>query len=188
MSDRILILDFGSQVTQLIARRLREAGVYCEIFPFNVETQRIRDFAPRGIVLSGGPASVTAADTPRAPDLVFELGVPLLGICYGQQALCAQLGGEVENADHHEFGRALLRITEDCPLFEGIWREGEDHQVWMSHGDRVIRLPEGFRVVATSEGAPFAAAVDDARRYYGLMFHPEVVHTPDGGRLLERFA
>lgn len=188
MSDRILILDFGSQVTQLIARRLREAGVYCEIFPFNVETQRIRDFAPRGIVLSGGPASVTAADTPRAPDLVFELGVPLLGICYGQQALCAQLGGEVENSDHHEFGRAMLRITEDCPLFEGIWREGEDHQVWMSHGDRVIRLPEGFRVVATSEGAPFAAAVDDARRYYGLMFHPEVVHTPDGGRLLERFA
>ena len=188
MSDRILILDFGSQVTQLIARRLREAGVYCEIFPFNVETQRIRDFAPRGIVLSGGPASVTAADTPRAPDLVFELGVPLLGICYGQQALCAQLGGEVENSDHHEFGRAMLRITEDCSLFEGIWREGEDHQVWMSHGDRVIRLPEGFRVVATSEGAPFAAAVDDARRYYGLMFHPEVVHTPDGGRLLERFA
>ena len=188
MSDRILILDFGSQVTQLIARRLREAGVYCEIFPFNVETQRIRDFGARGIVLSGGPASVTAADTPRAPDLVFELGVPLLGICYGQQALCAQLGGQVENSDHHEFGRALLRITEDCPLFEGIWAPGEDHQVWMSHGDRVIRLPEGFRVVATSEGAPFAAAVDDARRYYGLMFHPEVVHTPDGGRLLERFA
>ena len=188
MSDRILILDFGSQVTQLIARRLREAGVYCEIFPFNVETQRIRDFGARGIVLSGGPASVTAADTPRAPDLVFELGVPLLGICYGQQALCAQLGGQVENSEHHEFGRALLRITEDCPLFEGIWAPGEDHQVWMSHGDRVIRLPEGFRVVATSEGAPFAAAVDDARRYYGLMFHPEVVHTPDGGRLLERFA
>ena len=188
MSERILILDFGSQVTQLIARRLREAGVYCEIFPFNVETQRIRDFGPCGIVLSGGPASVTAADTPRAPDLVFDLGVPVLGICYGQQALCAQLGGEVENSEHHEFGRAMLRITEDCPLFEGIWRAGEDHQVWMSHGDRVIRLPEGFRVVATSEGAPFAAAVDDARRYYGLMFHPEVVHTPDGGRLLARFA
>ncbi|MDJ0947222.1 MAG: glutamine-hydrolyzing GMP synthase [Kiloniellales bacterium] len=188
MSDRILILDFGSQVTQLIARRLREAGVYCEIYPFNVETQRIRDFAPRGIVLSGGPASVTAADTPRAPALVFELGVPVLGICYGQQALCAQLGGQVENSEHHEFGRAMLRITEDCPLFEGIWRPGEDHQVWMSHGDRVIRLPEGFRVVATSEGAPFAVAVDDDRRYYGLMFHPEVVHTPDGGRLLERFA
>ncbi len=188
MSDRILILDFGSQVTQLIARRLREAGVYCEIFPFNVEIQRIRDFAPRGIVLSGGPASVTAADTPRAPELVFELGVPVLGICYGQLALCAQLGGQVENSDHHEFGRAMLRITEDCPLFEGIWRPGEDHQVWMSHGDRVIRLPEGFRVAATSEGAPFAVAVDDDRRYYGLMFHPEVVHTPDGGRLLERFA
>ncbi len=188
MSDRILILDFGSQVTQLIARRLREAGVYCEIFPFNVETQRIRDFAPRGIVLSGGPASVTAADTPRAPELVFELGVPVLGICYGQQALCAQLGGQVENSDHHEFGRAMLRITEDCPLFEGIWRPGEHHQVWMSHGDRVIRLPEGFRVAATSEGAPFAVAFDDDRRYYGLMFHPEVVHTPDGGRLLERFA
>ncbi len=188
MSDRILILDFGSQVTQLIARRLREAGVYCEIFPFNVEIQRIRDFAPRGIVLSGGPASVTAADTPRAPELVFELGVPILGICYGQQALCAQLGGQVENSDHHEFGRAMLRITEDCPLFEGIWRPGEDHQVWMSHGDRVSRLPPGFRVLGTSENAPFALVVDEERRFYGTMFHPEVVHTPDGGRLLANFA
>ena len=188
MSERILILDFGSQVTQLIARRLREAGVYCEIFPFNVDIQRIRDFDPCGIILSGGPASVTAADTPRAPGLVFDLGLPVLGICYGQQTLCAQLGGQVDSSDHHEFGRAQLQITEDCPLFEGIWARGESHQVWMSHGDRVIALPVGFRVVATSEGAPFAVAVDDERRYYGLMFHPEVVHTPDGGRLLQRFA
>ncbi len=136
----------------------------------------------------GVSAAVTEAGPPRAPGLVFDLGLPVLGICYGQQTLCAQLGGQVDSSEHHEFGRAQLQITEDCPLFEGIWAKGEDHQVWMSHGDRVIRLPEGFRVVATSEGAPFAVAVDDDRRYYGLMFHPEVVHTPDGGRLLERFA
>ena len=187
MTDRVLILDFGSQVTQLIARRVREAGVYCEIFPFNVDPARIAAFQPRAIVLSGGPASVAAAGTPRAPALVFELGVPLLGICYGQQTLCAQLGGEVEGSDHQEFGRAYVEIAEDCGLTDGLWRPGERHQVWMSHGDRVVRLPEGFRVIGTSEGAPFAMIADEARQIYGVQFHPEVVHTPDGARLLANF-
>ncbi len=187
MTDRVLILDFGSQVTQLIARRVREAGVYCEIFPFNVDPARIEAFAPGAVILSGGPASVVAAGTPRAPDLVFELGVPILGICYGQQTLCTQLGGEVEGSDHQEFGRAYLEITEDCGLTDGLWQRGERHQVWMSHGDRVVRLPEGFRVIGTSEGAPVAMIADDARRIYAVQFHPEVVHTPDGARLLANF-
>jgi GMP synthase (glutamine-hydrolysing) len=187
MTERILILDFGSQVTQLIARRLRESGVYCEILPFNVAPARIRDFGARGVILSGGPASVVGADSPRAPEVVFELGVPILGICYGQQTMTAQLGGEVETSDHHEFGRAYLEIVDDCALFEGLWQIGESHQVWMSHGDRVIRLAEGFHTVATSEGAPFAAVADETRRYYAVQFHPEVVHTPDGARLLANF-
>ena len=187
MSDRILILDFGSQVTQLIARRIREAGVYCEIHPFNVEPARIEAFGPKAIVFSGGPASVTAADTPRAPEIAFALGVPILAICYGQQTLCAQLGGAVQSSDHQEFGRAMLEVTETCKLTEGLWNPGERHQVWMSHGDRVVRLPEGFRVVGVSDGAPFALLADEARDYYGLMFHPEVVHTPDGGKLLANF-
>jgi len=188
MTDRILILDFGSQVTQLIARRLRESGVYCEILPFNADPERIRGFGAKGVVLSGGPASATAQDSPRAPELVFDLGVPILGICYGQQTMAAQLGGEVEGSDHQEFGRAFLDIREPCALFEGLWAPGERHQVWMSHGDRVVRLPEGFRVVATSEGAPFAAVADEARRFYGVQFHPEVMHTPDGARLIANFA
>jgi len=187
MTDRVLILDFGSQVTQLIARRLRESGVYCEILPFNVDAARIRDFAPQAIILSGGPASVTAADTPRAPQAVFEMGLPLLGICYGQQTLCEQLGGVVETGEHHEFGRAFVEVTEDCALTEELWRPGERHQVWMSHGDRVVRLPDGFRAVGVSEGAPFAMIADDARRFYGVQFHPEVMHTPDGARLLANF-
>jgi GMP synthase (glutamine-hydrolysing) len=187
MSDRVLILDFGSQVTQLIARRVRESGVYCEIFSFNSDEAQIRAFEPRAVILSGGPSSVIAADTPRAPAAVFDLGVPILGICYGQQALCAQLGGEVEASDHQEFGRAFLEVTDACGLTEGLWAEGERHQVWMSHGDRVVRLPEGFRVTGTSEGAPCAIIADDARRYYGVMFHPEVVHTPDGAKLLANF-
>ncbi|MFQ6017187.1 MAG: glutamine-hydrolyzing GMP synthase [Kiloniellaceae bacterium] len=187
MTERVLILDFGSQVTRLIARRVREAGVYCEIVPYHTGAAAVRRFKPRAIILSGGPASVTAADTPRAPEAVFELGVPLLGICYGQQAICAQLGGEVARSDHQEFGRAFVEVTDDCRLTEGVWRKGERHQVWMSHGDRVIRLPEGFRVVGTSEGAPFAMVADDARRIYGVQFHPEVVHTPDGAKLLSNF-
>ena len=187
MTDRVLILDFGSQVTQLIARRVREAGVYSEIHPFNVAEDKIRAFAPKAVILSGGPASVTLAEAPRAPEAVFALGVPVLGICYGQQTICAQLGGEVENAEHQEFGRAFVEVTSDSALAEGIWRQGERHQVWMSHGDRVVRLPEGFRVIGTSDGAPYAMIADEARRIYGVQFHPEVVHTPDGARLLSNF-
>ncbi|MEE8172558.1 MAG: GMP synthase (glutamine-hydrolyzing), partial [Alphaproteobacteria bacterium] len=156
MSERILILDFGSQVTQLIARRLREANVYCEIMPYDKGDAAVRAFAPRGIILSGGPSSVTIAGTPRAPQAVFDLGVPLLGICYGQLTLCAQLGGTVESSDHREFGRAMLDVTEDCALFDGVWNSGQREQVWMSHGDRVTDIPPGFRVAGTSEGAPFA--------------------------------
>lgn len=185
--DRVLVLDFGSQVTQLIARRVRESGVYCEIWPFTAEESRIRAFAPRAIILSGGPASVPEAGSPRAPDLVFELGVPVLGICYGQQTMCAQLGGEVAAGDHREFGRAHVDIQEDCALFRGAWARGGREQVWMSHGDRVVRLPPGFRAVATSEGAPFAVIADEGRRLYGVQFHPEVVHTPHGAALLRNF-
>ena len=187
MHDRILILDFGSQVTQLIARRVRECGVYCEILPFNVDEARIRAFAPKAIILSGGPASVTGSDTPRAPDVVFQMGLPLLGICYGCQTLCAQLGGEVARSDHREFGRAEVAVTDDCLLFEGVWQAGETHDVWMSHGDKIVKLPEGLRVVGTSAAAPFAMVADDARRVYGLLFHPEVVHTPMGAKLLRNF-
>ena len=185
--DRILILDFGSQVTQLIARRVREAGVYCEIWPYSADAGRIRAWEPRGIILSGGPASVLEGESPRAPEAVFEMGVPVLAICYGQQAMVAQLGGEVEGGHHREFGRAFVDVVEPCALFRGVWERGAREQVWMSHGDRVTRLPPGFRVVATSEGAPFAIIADENRRFYGLMFHPEVVHTPHGAQLLARF-
>jgi GMP synthase (glutamine-hydrolysing) len=186
--DRVLILDFGSQVTQLIARRLRESGVYCEIWPFNAAPARIAAFAPRAIILSGGPASVPEGDSPRAPQCVFEAGVPVLGICYGQMTMCAQLGGEVEQSDHREFGRAFVEVREPCALFQGVWSPGAREQVWMSHGDRVLRLPPGFRVVGVSEGAPFAAFADDSRRFYGVMFHPEVMHTPHGAQLLRNFS
>jgi GMP synthase (glutamine-hydrolysing) len=186
--DRILIIDFGSQVTQLIARRVRESGVYCEIHPFNlVSGNIIRAFGPKGVILSGGPASVTTTGTPRAPQELFSMGLPVLGICYGQQTMVEQLGGRVTTSDHREFGRAFLEVTEDCALFEGVWAAGERHQVWMSHGDRVDRLGPGFRVVATSEGAPFAAIADDRRHFYGVQFHPEVTHTPHGAALLRHF-
>ena len=189
MTDRILIVDFGSQVTQLIARRVREAGVYSEIQPYNkLDRAKIKAFGPKGIILGGGPASVTEAESPRAPDGVFDLGLPVLGICYGQQTMCAQLGGEVSGSDHREFGRAFVDIKDSCALFEGVWAPGDREQVWMSHGDRVNRIPAGFRVVGTSDGAPFAAIADDERRLYGVQFHPEVVHTPHGARLLANFA
>jgi GMP synthase (glutamine-hydrolysing) len=186
-ADTILIVDFGSQVTQLIARRVREAGVYSEIAPFGSALEAFERLRPRGVILSGGPASVTTADSPRAPEALFEAGVPMLGICYGQQLMAEQLGGKVVNGDHAEFGRAFVEISGECPLFDGLWAPGERHQVWMSHGDKVDRLPDGFRIVARSEGAPFAATVHDERRYYGVQFHPEVVHTPDGGKLLANF-
>ncbi len=187
MTDRILILDFGSQVTQLIARRVRESGVYSEIHPFDIGEAAIRDFGAKAIILSGGPASVAAEGTPSAPPVVFDLGLPVLGICYGEQTMVDILGGAVESSDHREFGRATLRVEAACRLFDGVWRPGETHQVWMSHGDRVISLPEGFRAVGTSEGAPFAAIADDERRFYGVQFHPEVVHTPSGAQLLANF-
>ncbi len=185
--ERVLILDFGSQVTQLIARRVREAGVYCEIWPFSADSSRIRAFAPRAIILSGGPASVTEGESPRAPEEVFLEGVPVLGICYGQQTMCAQLGGEVESGHRAEFGRAYVDVVEPCALFRGVWEKGAREQVWMSHGDRVTRLPSGFRAVAVSEGAPFAAIADDHRFLYGVQFHPEVAHTPHGAALLHCF-
>ncbi len=187
MTDRILIIDFGSQVTQLIARRVRESGVYCEIIPYNKVDAILDSFAPKAIILSGGPASVTGIGTPRAPQRVFELGVPVLGICYGQMTMCAQLGGEVEAADHREFGRAFVEIKKSSRLFDGIWKMGERYPVWMSHGDRVIKLPAGFEVFAASDNAPFAAAADEARGFYSFMFHPEVAHTPDGAKLLHNF-
>src|SRR6266699_924871 len=187
MTDKILILDFGSQVTQLIARRVRENGVYCEIHPYTASDDLIRAFAPRGIILSGGPASVTQATTPRAPDIVFRSGVPVLGICYGMQTVCAQLGGRVTLSDHQEFGRAFIDVTGDSRLFEGLWPKGAREQVWMSHGDKIDALPPGFRAVAASEGAPYAAIADDERRFYGVVFHPEVAHTPQGGKLLRNF-
>jgi GMP synthase (glutamine-hydrolysing) len=163
MTDRILILDFGSQVTQLIARRVRENGVYCEIHPYTIGEATVRDLAPRGIILSGGPASVTGGAAPRAPDIVFRLGVPVLGICYGMQTMCDELGGRVTLSEHQEFGRAFIDILDDCLLFEGLWPKGARRQVWMSHGDNVDALPAGFRVVARSEAAPFAAIADDSR-------------------------
>jgi len=187
MSDRILILDFGSQVTQLIARRVRESGVYCEIHPFTMAEDRISDFAPSGIVLSGGPASLTEAASPRAPEVVFRLGVPVLGICYGMQTMCSQLGGRVTLSEHQEFGRAFIDVLDECRLFEGLWPKGSREQVWMSHGDRVDALPSGFRAVASSEAVPYTAIADDSRRFYGVLFHPEVVHTPQGAQLLRNF-
>jgi GMP synthase (glutamine-hydrolysing) len=186
-AERILILDFGSQVTQLIARRLRESGVFCEIWPFDTDPGRIAAWRPRGIILSGSPCSVTDPDAPRAPAWVWQAGVPVLGICYGQQLMCAELGGEVQGSDHREFGRAVVEVTDDCALFHGVWPKGVREAVWMSHGDRVTRLPPGFRTVGVSAGAPFAAIADDERHFYGVQFHVEVAHTPHGAQLLRNF-
>jgi GMP synthase (glutamine-hydrolysing) len=189
-TDRILIIDFGSQVTQLIARRVRESGVYCEIYPFqNVTTQSIHAFDPKGVILSGGPASVHEMETPRAPEGLFtdDETLPVLGICYGEQTMVQQMGGQVTASDHQEFGRAMVEVINDCVLFQGVWSPGETHQVWMSHGDRVEVLPDGFRPVAQTENAPFAAIANDDRKFYAVQFHPEVVHTPDGAKLLANF-
>ncbi|MDE2017348.1 MAG: glutamine-hydrolyzing GMP synthase [Hyphomicrobiales bacterium] len=185
--DKLLIVDFGSQVTQLIARRVREAGVYCEIAPFQSAARAFGDMKPKAVVLSGGPASVLDAGSPRAPDAIFASGVPILAICYGQQTMATQLGGTVEGGHAREFGRAALDVRERCALFDGLWKPGDRPDVWMSHGDRVARLPPGFRVVATSQNAPFAVIADEAKRRYGTMFHPEVVHTPDGAALIANF-
>ena len=195
-TESILIVDFGSQVTQLIARRVREAGVYSEIAPFTQAAEAFARLQPKGVILSGSPAGVPEEGSPRAPQALFDSGLPILGICYGQQVMSHQLGGEVRPGHETgpddgfrggEFGRAFLTVTEPCTLFDGLWQVGERHQVWMSHGDKVTRFAEGFRIVATSDGAPFAVIADDARKYYGTQFHPEVVHTPDGGKLIANF-
>ncbi|QQP91806.1 glutamine-hydrolyzing GMP synthase [Skermanella rosea] len=186
-ADRVLILDFGSQVTQLIARRVRESGVYCEIHPFSMAPEKVREFDPKAIILSGSPAFISQENSPRPPQEVFEQKVPVLGICYGQHVMCAQLGGEVTGSEHREYGRAYVDVKEPCALFEGMWELGAREQVWMSHGDRVTRLPEGFRAVGQSDGAPFAVIADDDRHFYGVQFHPEVVHTPHGAQLLRNF-
>ena len=187
-TDCILIVDFGSQVTQLIARRVREAGVYSEIAPFNAADEAFERLQPKGIIFSGGPSSVMWDDSPRAPQHFFDRGLPILAICYGQQTMAHQLGGRVASSDNREFGRAFIDVVGESALFDGLWKVGESHQVWMSHGDRVEALPEGFKIVARSEGAPYAIATDEARRFYSMMFHPEVVHTPDGGKLIANFA
>ncbi len=187
MTDRVLILDFGAQYSQLIARRVREAGVYCEIKPGNIGAGEIAAFGARAIILSGGPASVTESESIVPDESVFTLGVPVLGICYGEQLMCSMLGGRVEPSEHREFGRAFVDVTADCAMFDGVWRTGAREQVWMSHGDRVIALPPGFRAVATTEGSPFAAIADDQRHFYGVQFHLEVVHTPHGAALIQNF-
>jgi GMP synthase (glutamine-hydrolysing) len=219
--DRILILDFGSQVTQLIARRVRESGVYCEIWPFtgpsnlschpdpgfspgegshelagdpssqapqdDILMKAIREFNPKGLIFSGGPLSVNDEGAPMVDSQIFEMDLPVFGICYGQQLLARQLGGEVVSHEHREFGKAWIDIIEDSDIFEGFWAKGGREQVWMSHGDRVVKLPPGFRTVAKSEGAPDCIMADDRRKFYGVQFHPEVVHTPHGAQLLKNF-
>ena len=184
--QRLLIIDFGAQYTQLIARRVREIGVYCEIHPFDVPDAFIRDFNPRGVILSGGPESVTFADTPRIPPCVFELGVPVLGICYGMQAMAEQLGGKVESSSVHEFGHAVIRLEQASEIIQGDI--GHEQPVWMSHGDKVVQLPEGFSASASTASAPVAAMEDAGRSLFGVQFHPEVTHTEGGGEMLRRFA
>ncbi len=191
-SHKILILDFGSQYTQLIARRIREIGVYCEIFSCESSAEEIKQFSPKGIILSGGPESVTSGETPRASHIVFKLGIPVLGICYGMQTMTEQMGGKVESSDHREFGYAQIRARGHSRLLADI----EDHtssegygllDVWMSHGDRVVVLPEGFKLIASSDGAPIAGIANEELAFYGLQFHPEVTHTKQGGRIVQRF-
>ena len=183
MEDKLLILDFGSQVTQLIARRVREAGVYAEIKPYYTKLEEIKTFNPKAIILSGGPGSTTVAESPRIPQEVFELGLPILGICYGEQLICAMLGGKTETSDHREFGRANIEIINNKGLFDGV----ESTEVWMSHGDRVTEIPQGFEVIAKSEGAPFAAIANEGRKIYGVQFHPEVTHTIEGAKIIANF-
>ncbi|PTM97457.1 glutamine-hydrolyzing GMP synthase [Mycoplana dimorpha] len=185
--DSVLIIDFGSQVTQLIGRRVREAGVYCEIIPFQSAEEAFHRMKPKAIIFSGGPASVLDHGSPRAPQVVFDSGLPILAICYGQQTLATQLGGRVEGGHAREFGRADVEVLKSSPLFEGVWEVGKKYPVWMSHGDRVTVAPEGFEVIGVSENAPFAVCVNEAKKYYTTMFHPEVVHTPDGAKLLSNF-
>jgi GMP synthase (glutamine-hydrolysing) len=191
-SDRILILDFGSQYTQLIARRVREAHVYCEIYPYDVEVEEIQSFSPKAIILSGGPESVTELNGIRAPQIVFEMNIPILGICYGMQTLAVQLGGKVKTSGLREFGHARVRARGHSQLLRDIQDEtnAQGHgllDVWMSHGDKVDALPEGFKIIASTDNAPIAGIADEERKIYGLQFHPEVTHTKQGQTILERF-
>ena len=186
-AQRLLILDFGSQYTQLIARRVRECGVYCEIYPFDITDAEIAEFSPAGVILSGGPETVTEGATPRIPAGVFELGVPVLGICYGLQAMAAQLGGEVVASNLREFGHAQIGAEHPSLLLDSMFSESDQVSVWMSHGDKVAALPEGFVCTASSANAPFAAIEDPARRFFGVQFHPEVTHTDNGEALINRF-
>ena len=187
MTDTVLIIDFGSQVTQLIARRVREQGVHSEIVPFNKADEALERLAPKAIILSGGPSSVYWDQAPAAPQSIFTSGLPILGICYGNQTMVVQQGGKVEGGHAAEFGRAEIEVIDDCPLFDGFWPKGTRDHVWMSHGDKITQLPPGFRAVATSDNAPFAVIANDAARQYGVLFHPEVVHSPRGAALLGNF-
>ncbi|HEY7998553.1 MAG TPA: glutamine-hydrolyzing GMP synthase, partial [Pseudolabrys sp.] len=187
MHDKVLIVDFGSQVTQLIARRVREEKVYCEIVPYQKAEAAFRAMKPKAVILSGGPASVLDKDAPLAPKAIFDAGVPVLGICYGEQAMAAQLGGKVEGGHHREFGRAEIEVVADSPIFEGVWLKGEKYPVWMSHGDRVTELPPGFRVLGKAPNSPISIIGDDARKFYATQFHLEVMHTPHGAALLRNF-
>src|SRR6202162_6486362 len=187
MHDKVLIVDFGSQVTQLIARRVREEKVYCEIVPYQKAEAAFRDMKPKAVILSGGPASVLDKDAPLAPKAIYDAGGPMLAICYGEQAMAAQLGGKVEGGHHREFGRAEVEVIADSPIFEGVWVKGGKYPVWMSHGDRVTELPEGFRAVGSATNAPIAMMADETRKFYATQFHLEVVHTPHGAALLRNF-
>jgi GMP synthase (glutamine-hydrolysing) len=183
----VLVVDFGSQVTQLIVRRVRESGIYCEVVPFHLAEAALAKVHPQAVILSGGPASVHEEGSPRAPQKVFELGVPVLGICYGEMTMCQQLGGRVEGGHNREFGRAEITIEKSSPLLAGLGETGAREPVWMSHGDKIVAVPEGFETIATSEDSPFAVIADEKRRFYGVQFHPEVVHTPRGAKLLANF-
>src|SRR5271154_2534911 len=186
MIPPVLVIDFGSQVTQLIARRVREAGVYCEIVPYNKSEAAIAA-RPQAIILSGGPASVMDEGAPRAPQAVFDAGVPVLGICYGEMAMAEQLGGKVEGGHHREFGRSDIVIEKDSPLLRGLGAIGDREPVWMNHGDKITAMPPGFEVVATSDNSPYAVIADEKRKLYGIQFHPEVVHTPRGAQMYRNF-
>ena len=186
--DTVVILDFGSQVTQLIARRIREIGVYSVLLPFNAPMEKILAQNPKAIILSGGPASVTEANSPRAHEEIFKMGIPVFGICYGQQTMCEQLGGKVTPSPKREFGRAHIAVEDNTsPLFAGIWQPGTMPQVWMSHGDSVSAIPDGFKVIGKSDTCPYAAVADEKRKFYGVQFHPEVVHTPEGKQIISNF-
>jgi GMP synthase (glutamine-hydrolysing) len=187
-NETILIVDYGSQVTQLIARRVREAGVYSEIVPFNKAHDAVAKLQPKGIILSGGPASVHVDFSPHLPQELLQAGVPILGICYGMQLLSQDLGGKVIPSNEREFGRAFIDIVQDSPLFKGLWNKGESHEVWMSHGDKVATIPTGFSVIAATSSAPYAAIADEVRHIYGVQFHPEVAHTIGGAKMLANFA